>query len=85
MAQNEFFLRRLADILGISILKPKVAESTAFGVACLAGLGRGAYRSLDDIAKLWKSELRCEPQLGEQAREREMAGWRAAVARARSG
>ena len=85
MAQNEFFLRRLADILGISILKPKVAESTAFGVACLAGLGRGAYRSLDDIANLWKSELRCEPQLGEQAREREMAGWRAAVARARSG
>jgi glycerol kinase len=85
MAQNEFFLRRLADILGVSILKPKVAESTAFGVACLAGLGRGVYRSLDEIAKLWKSELRCEPKFDEQARTREMDGWRAAVARARSG
>jgi glycerol kinase len=85
MAQNGFFLRRLADILGLSILRPKVSESTAFGVACLAGLGRGAYRSLDDVAKLWKPELRCEPQLPEEARRREMEGWRAAVARARSG
>jgi glycerol kinase len=84
MAQNGFFLRRLADILGVPILRPKMAESTAFGAACLAGLGHGVYGSLDDIARLWQSDVRCEPQLDATTREREMDGWRAALKRVRS-
>jgi glycerol kinase len=81
MAQNGFFLQRLADMLGIPILRPKMAESTAFGAACLAGLGHGTYRSLQEIAQLWTIDGRCEPQLDEPAREREMTGWRKAVKR----
>src|SRR5215475_8096245 len=71
MAQNEFFLRRLADILAVPILRPKMAESTAFGAACLAGLGCGVYSSLQEIARLWQSDVRCEPKLEATARERE--------------
>ncbi|MBV8805408.1 MAG: glycerol kinase GlpK, partial [Sinobacteraceae bacterium] len=52
MAQNGFFLQRLADVLGVPILRPRMAESTAFGAACLAGLGHGIYRSLEEIARL---------------------------------
>jgi len=84
MAQNSFFLQRLADILAVPILRPKMAESTAFGAACLAGLGHGVYSSLQDIARLWQSDVRCEPELKAAAREREMNGWRAALKRVRS-
>jgi glycerol kinase len=84
MAQNGFFLQRLADVLGVPILRPKMAESTAFGAACLAGLGHGVYGSLQDIARLWEGDARCEPKLDPATREREMAGWREALRRVRS-
>ena len=84
MAQNGFFLQRLADILGVPILRPKMAESTAFGAACLAALGYGVYTSLDDIARLWQGDVRCEPKMEATAREREIDGWRAALKRVRS-
>jgi glycerol kinase len=84
MAQNRFFLQRLADVLGVPILRPKMAESTAFGAACLAGLGHGIYGSLDDIARLWEGDVRCQPKLGSAARDKEMQGWRAALQRVRT-
>jgi glycerol kinase len=85
MAQNGLFLQRLADILDVPILRPRMAESTAFGAACLAGLGSGTYASLDELARLWKSDARCEPKLDAATRERELAGWKEAVRRARTG
>jgi len=84
MAQNEFFLQRLADILGLRILRPRLAESTAFGAACLAGLGSGVYASLGEIAHLWQPELQCEPQLDAATRAKEIAEWRDAIRRVRS-
>jgi glycerol kinase len=84
MAQNGFFLQRLADVLAVPILRPKMAESTAFGAACLAGLGHGIYQSLEEIAGLWEGDVRCEPKLDPAARVREMEGWRDALKRVRS-
>jgi glycerol kinase len=84
MAQNGFFLQRLADVLGVPILRPKMAESTAFGAACLAGLGHGIYQSLQDIARLWEGDVRCEPKLDPAAREAQMQGWREALQRVRT-
>ena len=85
MAQNGLFLQRLADVLGLSILRPRITESTAFGAACLAGLGCGVYRSMGDIARLWQADARCEPRLDPAVRRRELQGWESAVARARGG
>ena len=89
MAQNELFMHRLADILGIPIQRPKIIESTAFGAACLAGLGCGRYGSLQDIAALAKSSARYEPKAGQPAagtaRDAEILGWRNALRRVRSG
>jgi glycerol kinase len=84
MAQNGLFLQRLADILNLPILRPKMAESTAFGAACLAGLGSGTYASLSEVAALWKPDARCEPKLDSAARELELTGWREAVKRVRT-
>ena len=84
MAQNGLFLQRLADILNLPILRPKMAESTAFGAACLAGLGSGTYASLSEVAALWKPDARCEPKLDSAAWELELTGWREAVKRVRT-
>jgi glycerol kinase len=76
-------MQRLADVLDVAIQRPKIAESTAFGAACLAGLGCGMYRSLQDISRLAKPDARFEPR-PYAARATEIAGWRAALARVRS-
>ncbi len=82
MAQNGLFMQRLADILAVPIQRPKITESTAFGAACLAGLGCGMYGSLQDIAALAKPDARFEPAAGPE-RESEINGWRQAVRRVR--
>ncbi|HWF98920.1 MAG TPA: glycerol kinase GlpK [Steroidobacteraceae bacterium] len=85
MAQNGLFLQRLADVLGLIILRPQITESTAFGAACLAGLGCGLYRSPAELARLWKSDVRCEPRMDDNTRKLELQGWQEAVRRVRSG
>jgi glycerol kinase len=82
MAQNRLFMQRLADILAVPIQRPKITESTAFGAACLAGLGCGLYRTLQDIAGLAKPDARYEPTPGAD-REAQINGWRQAVRRVR--
>jgi glycerol kinase len=82
MARNELFMQRLADILGVPILRPKITESTAFGAAGLAGLGCGLYASLQDLAVLAVTEKRYEPAGGE--RDADIAGWHSALKRVRS-
>jgi glycerol kinase len=84
MAQNALFAQRLADILGLPILRPKMAQSTAFGAACLAAMGCGVFRSLQEIVALWKAEVRCEPTLDLATRQAQIAGWRDAVKRTRT-
>jgi glycerol kinase len=84
MAQNGLFLQRLADILDLPILRPKMAESTAFGAACLAGLGSGTYASLSEVVGLWQPDVRHEPHLDSETRDRQLAGWREAVKRVRT-
>jgi glycerol kinase len=78
------FLQRLADILGLAILKPRITESTAFGAACLAGLGCGAYGSLDDIAALARVDRRYEASLEPARRDAQIGGWRDALHRVTS-
>src|SRR5262249_51366393 len=63
MAQNAFLLQRLADILGIPILRPRMAESTAFGAACLAAIGHGVFGSLAQVSSAWQPDVRCDPAL----------------------
>jgi glycerol kinase len=84
MAQNNLFMQRLADILSLAILRPRITESTAFGAACLAGLGCGAYRSLADIAALARADARFEPRMDANERKTEIGGWRKALARVRT-
>ncbi|TAD91841.1 MAG: glycerol kinase [Alphaproteobacteria bacterium] len=81
MTANDWAMQFLADILGVTVDRPKVLETTAMGAAFLAGLGAGVYRDLGTIADLWQLDRRFEPAMSQPERERRYGGWREAVAR----
>ena len=81
MVANDFFMQNLADILDCQVHRPVVAETTALGAACVAGLQAGVFASLDEIAELWRLERSFDPQRDHGWRERQYAGWRDAVRR----
>lgn len=82
MTANNFLLQFQADLLGLPVHKPVITETTALGAAYLAGLGRGLWHTLPDIAALYKTERTFEPKMSRDQRESLYAGWTAAVQRA---
>ncbi|GGD11057.1 glycerol kinase GlpK [Aquisalinus flavus] len=81
MVANGWMMQFLADILDLRTDRPVIAETTAFGAACLAGLQAGLYGSLDDLATRWQLDRSFEPAMTVQTRARNLAGWRDAVSR----
>jgi len=81
MVVNDWLMQFLADILGVTITRPQVTETTALGAAYLAGLTSGVYSHLDDIAALWQRERTFTPALDAGRRETLYNGWKAAVQR----
>ncbi|TSE34358.1 glycerol kinase GlpK [Tepidimonas charontis] len=79
---NNLLMQFQADLLGIPVVRPQVIETTALGVAYLAGLQSGVYRSLDEIAALWRQERRFWPTLPRSQAEALMARWEHAVRQA---
>ena len=79
MVVNDWLMQFLADTLGVTIERPQVTETTALGVAYLAGLQAGVYENLEQVANLWHNEAKFEPLMSECDRERLYAGWLEAV------
>ncbi|MGH8355496.1 MAG: FGGY family carbohydrate kinase, partial [Pseudomonas sp.] len=84
MVVNNWVMQFLADILGVPVERPRVTETTALGVAYLAGLQAGFYRDLDEIAGHWRRVQRVSPRMAEAHRGKLYAGWLDAVQRVRS-
>nr|PZN70451.1 MAG: glycerol kinase [Bacillota bacterium] len=80
---NNFLMQFQADILGVPVDRPKVAETTALGAAYLAGLATGFWGSQAELADKWALDRSFTPTLPAEERERLYAGWRRAVERAR--
>ncbi len=83
MVANDWMLQMLADILGVAVERPVVAETTALGAAYLAGLNQGLFSDLEAVASHWQRDARFEPQMAAEARDARYAGWLDAVARVR--
>lgn len=83
MVVNKWMVQALANTLGVQVDRPQVTETTALGVACLAGLQAGLFSSLDDIAQHWACEQSFTPMMPSQRREELYAGWQDAVRRVR--
>ncbi|MBQ0764544.1 glycerol kinase GlpK [Marinobacter psychrophilus] len=79
MVKNNWVMQFLADILGATVDRPSLVETTALGVAYLAGLKAGVYGSLEELAELWRCERRFEPMMSKSDRDRLYAGWIQAV------
>lgn len=81
---NEFLMQFQADILGIPVDVPVITETTALGVAYLAGLGIGELENLDDIKAKWKLGKRYTPKISNDEREKLCFNWKKAVERSRN-
>ncbi|RIJ66993.1 glycerol kinase [Nakamurella silvestris] len=79
MVVNETLMQFQADILGVPVIRPVVAETTALGAAYAAGLAVGFWESEDDIRTNWAEDKRWEPALDETSRARQYAQWKKAV------
>ena len=84
MVVNNWVMQFLADILGVPVERPEVTETTALGVAYLAGLQAGLYRDLEEIASHWHRQQRFAPRMAGEHRDKLYAGWLDAVKRVRS-
>jgi glycerol kinase len=82
-AVNNTLMQFQADILGVPVVRPRVAETTALGAACLAGLGVGVWRNLEDLGGQWREDRTFEPGMGKSAVEKLRSGWRKALDRSR--
>lgn len=78
-SRNNLMMQFQADILGTSVIRPQVTETTAMGAAYLAGLAVGFWESLDEIKQQWKAERTFTPSLGDTSALK--AGWADAINR----
>jgi glycerol kinase len=80
---NNLLMQFQADILGVPVVRPMVAETTALGAAYLAGLAVGYWRDAGELAANWKIDRRFEPAMSRDRAASLMAGWSKAVERAK--
>lgn len=78
---NNLLMQFQADILGVDVQRPKIAETTALGSAYLAGLAVGFWSSKEEVAEHWAIDRTFEPQMSADQREALYAGWKRAVER----
>ncbi len=83
-AVNDLLMQFQADLLGISVVRPTVVETTALGAAFLAGLAIGFWHSETEIASLWSRECTFVPNLSRAEADEKMRGWRRAVGRSQA-
>ena len=79
MVKNNWFSQFLSDIININVLRPKVLETTALGVALFAGYGCGEFKSLDEIKSVWKKDRFFSPKLKKSTRNKLLKGWKLAI------
>ncbi len=81
MVANETLMQFQADILGVPVIRPQVAETTALGAAYAAGLAVGFWRGFEDIRSNWAEDKRWQPAMPEERKEALFARWKQAVRR----
>ena len=82
-ARNDSLLRFQADLLGVTVERPRVTETTAWGAASLAGLAVGFWGGLDELAAIRQVDRRFEPSMSADSRAAKLRGWHRAVERAK--
>ena len=79
MVQDELLMQFQADILGVPVVRPKVAETTALGAAYAAGIAVGFWSGEQDVIDNWAEDKRWEPAMADDERDRQYRNWKKAV------
>ena len=81
MAHNELLMQFQADVLGVPVIRPTIAETTALGAAYAAGLAVGVWAKEEDLSANWGKDKEWLPSMDPKNREQLYAGWKKAVTR----
>jgi len=81
MVFNELLMQFQADILGVPVIRPVVAETTALGAAYAAGLAVGFWEKVEDLRANWGKDREWDPKMDAATREKLYKGWKKAVTR----
>jgi glycerol kinase len=81
MVQNDLLMQFQADLLGVPVYRPVVAETTALGAAYAAGLATGFWSSEEDLRENWAEDKRWEPKMDADKRDEYYRYWKKAVTR----
>jgi glycerol kinase len=81
MVANDLLMQFQADILGVPVVRPVVAETTALGAAYAAGMATGFWSSEEEIRNNWAEDKRWEPKMDAETRDELYKYWKKAVTR----
>ncbi len=81
MVYNELLMQFQADVLGVPVIRPTVAETTALGAAYAAGLAVGFWAQVEDLRANWGKDKEWDPKMDADHRANIYAGWKKAVTR----
>ena len=81
MVRNDALMQFQADILGVPVVRPAIAETTAVGAAYAAGLAVGFWTDLTELRSKWSEDARFTPQMSEHERSEKLRMWKKAVTR----
>jgi glycerol kinase len=81
MVKNETLMQFQADILGVPVIRPQVAETTALGAAYVAGLAVGYWSSREELRGKWAEDKRFVPGMPAETSAKLLAHWKKAVTR----
>ncbi|HEY4944789.1 MAG TPA: glycerol kinase GlpK [Candidatus Limnocylindrales bacterium] len=81
MVFNNLLMQFQSDVLGVPVIRPKVAETTALGAAYAAGLAVGYWAEVEDLRANWAKDKTWEPKMDAKLRDKEYALWKKAVTR----
>jgi glycerol kinase len=78
---NGWLMQFQADMLGVPVVVPEIADTTVLGAAYLAGVATGVWTE-DDVRSLWTESQRYEPKMDDDQRQALLSDWRRALQRA---
>ena len=81
MVFNDLLMQFQADVLGVPVIRPKVAETTALGAAYAAGLAVGFWKAVEDLRANWQMDHEWKPKMDAKTREADLKLWKKAVTR----
>jgi glycerol kinase len=81
MVFNDTLMQFQSDVLGVPVIRPTVAETTALGAAYAAGLAVGYWKEVEDLRANWGKDHEWDPQMASKQRDGLYKGWKKAVTR----